>query len=265
VRVFLTKDVFAAAAARAEGMKKSFPGLAGDIEIVYPENQERLKELKVPDVEGVIVQPRAASLYYFSHFLFSPSSPIPIWRSITDQIHTNSWPYKLVASILTRLVRRFSPDQFNLQTNTPVTNLRPISSSGPGGLRWRVTTPRGTVSARQVLLATNAYTSRLLPDVADLIVPVRGQVSALKPPRGSARLGMSFGFDQDGGDNNRGGGWWRNDYLIQRPGEEGVLIFGGGRVLEKGMGYVFFSFFFHLCWCFSPSLFSPSLRVFGRV
>lgn len=111
---------------------------------------------------------------------------------------------------------------------------------GPGGLRWRVTTPRGTVSARQVLLATNAYTSRLLPDVADLIVPVRGQVSALKPPGDTARLGMSFGLDQEGEDSNGGGGRWRNDYLIQRPGEGGVLVFGGGRALERGMGYVFF-------------------------
>ncbi|KAL7957460.1 hypothetical protein V8C34DRAFT_285672 [Trichoderma compactum] len=43
-------------------------------------------------------------------------------------------------------------------------------------------TSRGDTSARHVLLVTNAYTSHLLPQFADIIVPVKGQVSSLKPP-----------------------------------------------------------------------------------
>ncbi|KAL8358175.1 hypothetical protein RB598_002785 [Gaeumannomyces tritici] len=57
---------------------------------------------------------------------------------------------------------------------------------GGGGGGWTLTTPRGDMRAAKVLLATNGYTSALLPAFADLISPVRAQACALVPKPGGA-------------------------------------------------------------------------------
>jgi glycine/D-amino acid oxidase-like deaminating enzyme len=130
------------------------------------------------------------------------------------------WPYKLVTFILEKLVRE---GKINLQTNTPVTEIS--SSDGNHTLH----TPRGTITAKTVILATNGYTSALLPHFADLIVPVRGEMSALHPPKNSTLIPDSYGMVGALGqpENN-------DDYLVQRPFEgvpnpRGHLMFGGGR------------------------------------
>jgi glycine/D-amino acid oxidase-like deaminating enzyme len=167
-----------------------------------------LSDLRIPDAVGAIVQSHAASL----------------------------WPYKLVAWILEDLLRRFALGQneqaptFNLQTNTPVTHLQRLSNSTSS---WIVHTPNGQIAARQVLLASNAYTSHLLPEFSDLIVPVRGQVTALLPPNGPPpELEHSYVFLALPEDEPS-----QDDYLVQRP-SPGHLILGGGRSkgTERGVG-----------------------------
>lgn len=130
------------------------------------------------------------------------------------------WPYKLVTFILEKLVKT---GKLNLQTNTPVTDI--ISSES--GLD--VVTPRGTIRAKTVVLATNGYTSAIVPQFADLIVPVRGQMSALLPPKDSTILPDSYGMVGALGQPEH-----NDDYLIQRPFQDvpnpaGHLGFGGGR------------------------------------
>ena len=119
--------------------------------------------------------------------------------------------------------------RLNLQTTTPVTQIEPCSASDPAAM-YTLSTPRGNIKARHVILATNAYTSHLLPEFADLIVPVRGVMSALLPPKKSSRLGNSYGFV---GANSGNPAF--DDYLIQRPlsgvpNPSGHLMFGGGQV-----------------------------------
>lgn len=134
------------------------------------------------------------------------------------------WPYKYVTFILEELVRA---GKLNLQTNTPVTDISPGSASAS-----IITTPRGKIEASHVILATNGYTSRLVPSFTDLIVPVRCEMSALHPPKNSERLPSSYGFVGAHGQNPN-----YDDYLIQRPFYEdmngvrrgGHLMFGGGR------------------------------------
>jgi len=130
------------------------------------------------------------------------------------------WPYKLVTFILEKLVKE---GKINLQTLTPVTQ---ITSEGP---KHTLHTTRGAISTGTVILATNGYTSAILPQFADLIVPVRGEMSALFPPKDSTLLPNSYGMVALLGQpaNN-------DDYLIQRPFEgvpnpAGHLMFGGGR------------------------------------
>lgn len=130
------------------------------------------------------------------------------------------WPYKLVAFILKKLVQ---DGHINLQTTTPVTEIS--SSNGTHTLH----TPRGTITSKTVILATNGYTSALLPRFADLIVPVRGEMSALFPPQGSTILPDSYGMVAALGQKAN-----NDDYLVQRPFEgvpnpAGHLMFGGGR------------------------------------
>ncbi|KAH8162170.1 hypothetical protein CIB48_g6066 [Xylaria polymorpha] len=134
------------------------------------------------------------------------------------------WPYKLVAWLLERLLTDYDAAAFNLQTKTPVEQIQKHGSS------WIVHTKRGQIIARDVLLASNAYTSYLLPKLAGLIIPVRAQVCALKPPKGATPLPHSHVWIE-GGDYQ---------YLIERgpedsqvqngqmpPSTDRLLIFGG--------------------------------------
>lgn len=141
--------------------------------------------------------------------------------AVVTNVAARMWPYKFVARILEDLLTasNLPGGDFNLQTLTPVTSLCRASS----GADWHICTDRGNIKASKAILATNAYTSHLLPALRDLIVPVRGQMSALHPlpsVAGPNRLQTSFGFAGEGID----------DYLIQRPNETGGhLMFGGGR------------------------------------
>ena len=58
-----------------------------------------------------------------------------------------------------------------LYTHTPAQN---ISSEKDNSGFWTTTTPRGTVKAKQVVFACNAYTSAILPMYSNKIIPVRG-------------------------------------------------------------------------------------------
>jgi glycine/D-amino acid oxidase-like deaminating enzyme len=49
------------------------------------------------------------------------------------------------------------------------------------GLRWRITTPRATVTADKVLLATNGFTDDLWPALRRTIVPVFSSIAATAP------------------------------------------------------------------------------------
>lgn len=231
VHAFLSDRMFEVAAAEAEQLGQTHPELAAQLEVVRPpssssssttdETKPTLASLRVPSARGVVIQQKAASL----------------------------WPYKLVAFVLERLIAQHPAPRFNLQTNTPVTSLE-RSESGTG---WTLTTPRGQVTARQVLLATNGYTSRLLPAFSDLIVPVRGQIGAILPPQPTsestssspAKLTHSYNFVADAEpdtDTNSSlltsasASAPRDDYLVQRPLPNGELIYGGGRRLARGLG-----------------------------
>ncbi|KAF2727449.1 FAD dependent oxidoreductase [Polyplosphaeria fusca] len=141
-----------------------------------------------------------------------------VGATLTDEAGS-LWPYKLVTFILEKLVKE---GKLNLQTKTPVTQ---ITSSGS---MHTLHTPRGDITSKTVILCTNAYSSAILPQFADLIVPVRGEMSALFPPKDSTILPDSYGMVGALGQpaNN-------DDYLIQRPyhgvpNPAGHFMFGGG-------------------------------------
>ncbi|KAI0162362.1 FAD dependent oxidoreductase [Xylariaceae sp. FL1272] len=148
-------------------------------------DKDELAAQHIPEALGAVYQPNAAKL----------------------------WPYKLVAWILETLLQKHDAENFNLQTNTPVTRLEKHGSS------WICDTPRGQIRAREVLLTTNGYTSHLLPGMTDIIVPVRGQVAALEPTEGSVQLPHSYVWTM--GDDDQ--------YLIHRSTNDSQVSVSGSR------------------------------------
>lgn len=114
-------------------------------------------------------------------------------------------------AMLSRAIKR----GVNLQTHTPVKKvLEQRDSSG----RWTVETDRGFVKARWIVFATNAYTSAILPQYKDKIVPVRGICSRIVCDDAAPLLQCSCTLRR-----NR----WDYDYLI--PKTDGSIIVGGAR------------------------------------
>ncbi|KAI0443907.1 FAD dependent oxidoreductase [Xylaria telfairii] len=155
VHTIYSQDLLEAAQKQILRLQK-YPDLKDKAVLIT--DREELVARHIPDALGAIFQPNAAKL----------------------------WPYKLVAWVLERLLSEHGPAAFNLQTNTPVTRLERRESS------WIAHTSRGEVRAREVLLTANGYTSYLLPGLTDIIVPVRGQVCALEPPREAIQLPHSY-------------------------------------------------------------------------
>lgn len=186
-----TEEAAQAAKENVRLIRRYHPSLAD--KAIYVDDKKELKKLRVPNACAAVVHPNAAKV----------------------------WPYKLVAWVLEKLLRenntskaRQAGIKFNLQTTTPVTHLQ------RHGDAWVLHTPRGQVVAKQVLLATNGYTSHLLPKMTELIRPMRGQVSALLPPPGHTALAHTHIWGTPDG---------AEDYLIQRDDETGLLILGGER------------------------------------
>jgi glycine/D-amino acid oxidase-like deaminating enzyme len=85
-----------------------------------------------------------------------------------------------------------------------------------GDAGWEVRTERGTVRARQVVLACGARTGRLCPALAPLLKPARGQALATRPLPPLFRVAMAVDY---------GDVYWR-----QAP--DGVVVLGGLRQLD---------------------------------
>ncbi|KIX95855.1 uncharacterized protein Z520_08563 [Fonsecaea multimorphosa CBS 102226] len=124
------------------------------------------------------------------------------------------WPYKLVSHLLRRCLEWGA----NIQANTPVTA---ISKSPGSDGRWVLTTPRGEIRARKVILATNAYLSELLPEFSDNITPARGVACRIAVPehgKMAPHLNNTYSIRY---------GPQEYDYLISRT--DGSIVVGGAK------------------------------------
>jgi len=117
----------------------------------------------------------------------------------------------------------------NIQTNTLVTSTtRPVSAEelehatfeGSTEHLVAVHTERGTVLARKVLHATNAWGASLLPQLRGLLTPVRNQVIVTNPVPRMWEFGMGANYGYE--------------YFMQRP--DGRIVLGGMRDLSPTMG-----------------------------
>ncbi|ORY58398.1 FAD dependent oxidoreductase [Pseudomassariella vexata] len=131
--------------------------------------------------------------------------------------------YKLGIGVLKLCLDR----RLNLQTNTPALALEKTDDG-----KWKVETPRGSIIAAKVVLATNGYTAHLLKRFQGLIVPTRGHVTAQRPGQNmpSEGLATTYSFIYDKG----------FEYMIPRPKGtrfEGDIVIGGGlfKAPENGL------------------------------
>ncbi|KAF2083496.1 FAD dependent oxidoreductase [Saccharata proteae CBS 121410] len=127
--------------------------------------------------------------------------------------------YGFVTGVLDMCVRR----GLNLQTWTPVVGLEGVEGEDGDGddARWVVRTERGCVRARDVVLATNGYTARLLPELQARVVPLRGQITAQRPGNKLPVLPTTYSFIYDEG----------YEYMISRPANSPFpndIVIGGG-------------------------------------
>ena len=90
-----------------------------------------------------------------------------------------------------------------------------VTALVPLGNGTRVETTAGQIAARHVAVALNAWSDQLLPDVAGLIVPTRGQILAYEPIPPVFGTGMAASVTPTG------------EYWQQTP--DGTIVIGGCR------------------------------------
>ncbi|KZT21543.1 FAD dependent oxidoreductase [Neolentinus lepideus HHB14362 ss-1] len=139
----------------------------------------------------------------------------------------NLWPLKLVTHLFHLARKDESRMTLNLHTCTPVMSIDPLSSQSRSdrlGRRWKVSTPRGSISCAYVVHATNAYASHLLPHMhgPQGIIPTRGQVAAVRanvPIEDLTRVSWT---------GNTGFEYWFPRPVMSEA-EHPLIILGGGR------------------------------------
>ncbi|KAL9600136.1 MAG: hypothetical protein Q9219_003392 [cf. Caloplaca sp. 3 TL-2023] len=117
----------------------------------------------------------------------------------------------------------------NLQTGTAVLSIR---RSDTDQHCFVVETPRGSIRAEKVIMATNGYTSYLYPPARGIIVPLRGTVAAQRPGSGLPKEGLKTTYSFIYGNGY--------EYMISRPAGStfaGDIIIGGcsTKAFEEGL------------------------------
>lgn len=118
-------------------------------------------------------------------------------------------PLRFVHGLIKRCLEHPS---FQFYTHTPVLSLTKDRSSDV----WTVETNRGVLRASNVLLATNGYSTALLPALKDFLTPHRAQCSAILPPDNFVRqhaLLTTASIINTNGDY---------EYLTQQPSSQSV-------------------------------------------
>ena len=195
------------------------------VDIVYDQEQWEQAHESVASMQNLMGHDDPAAKYTFwdtaetAERFLTPGAV----GSITYEAGSLS-AYKLVIGILKLALAK----DLNLQCNTPATSITPSEEAQS----WSVNTPRGIISASKVILATNGYTAHLYPKLQGVIVPLRGFVTAQRPPSALPGAGLSntYSFIYKEG----------FEYMIPRPkGTKfaGDIVIGGGltKAADEGL------------------------------
>ena len=192
------------------------------VDVIYDETELNSMKEAVTELQRVLGKDDPASVYCFwgaeeaaTKFL-SPGS----LGAVSYEAGSLS-AYKFVIGMLLLAVSR----GLNLQTETPALSIK----RGDSG--WIVKTPRGPVSSKKVILATNGYAAHLYPALQGIIVPLRGHMTAQRPGSAMPKAGLSTTYTFT----------YTNayEYMISRPQGStfaGDIVIGGGltHAVEEG-------------------------------
>jgi glycine/D-amino acid oxidase-like deaminating enzyme len=134
-------------------------------------------------------------------------------------------PYKFVMALLARALRM----GLILRTQTPVLSIEEEKSATGAGpaVSHLIRSSIGEMRARRIVIAANAYTSALLPEYAEAIVPCKGSACHVSGLNGQALPRLPVGSY-----NVRERPQWSGStYLIQRT--DTTLIVGGAHHTYK--------------------------------
>ncbi|KAI6382221.1 hypothetical protein MCOR25_000810 [Pyricularia grisea] len=90
------------------------------------------------------------------------------------------WAYRFVTSIWQQLLSEH-PDVLSIETHTPVEAITIDDAEAPQSHPYALRTPRGTVYARNVVHASGAHVSHLVPGLRSKVTPARAHMSAQRP------------------------------------------------------------------------------------
>lgn len=212
-------------AARADIVAATEAGMdTTGVEWLEPENMKQRFRVRLPGV------------YSPGHTVWPLKLVTKLFECAKGTEAPKSWLNSAMSIFSRDTSRFFSLDLF---THAPVDTIEPISSDSLH--HWEVKTHRGSIRARYVIHATNAYASHILPHLsgpAKGIIPTRGQCCAI---RASVR---ARDWPAVGWGANEGYEYWYAYCLASRtcsellsrfsrpPKEEeekAVVILGGGR------------------------------------
>jgi glycine/D-amino acid oxidase-like deaminating enzyme len=117
----------------------------------------------------------------------------------------------------------------SLYTHTPVLSINPSDTpSHP----WTLITSRGPLLSKSIIIATNAYTSGILPEFKTKIIPVRGTACSITPSPSHSLGGLPGPLKYTYGIRFGAG---ESDYMIPRQGRrmaglgDKSLVLGGAK------------------------------------
>ncbi|KAL8907272.1 MAG: hypothetical protein Q9207_001513 [Kuettlingeria erythrocarpa] len=186
------------------------------VDIVYDEGQWMRAKKAVSEIRRVLGDDDPAAQYKF-HGALETKERFLVDGALGSVSYSagSISAYMFVMGVLELALKK----GLNLQTETLVTS---IQRSDSDRKEWVVETPRGSIRAERVILATNAYTGYLYRPVRGIIVPLRGTVAAQRPGSGLPKAGLDSTYSFV----------YRNgyEYLIFRPAGSrcaGDLVIGG--------------------------------------
>ena len=125
------------------------------------------------------------------------------------------WPRKMMLQLLEKLIQQ--KQGLQVHANTAVLG---ISKTRDETGNWTITTARGTIKTKKLVICTNGYTPSLLPQYRNRIIPVRGVCSRLTSSKGASTPHLpstySLRFDSV-----------QYDYMVPRT--DGSIVVGGAR------------------------------------
>lgn len=126
-----------------------------------------MESFKLPHMDDVdfVYGPRAAGV-----------SGVKGAKACTTYTAGSLWPYRFIMVLLARVL---ASGKVNLQTNTPATAIHEDATGG-----FVVDTPRGSIKAKKIVHANNAYIAGLLPEYAKSIIPCKGVCTHIDVPAG---------------------------------------------------------------------------------